>query len=195
MEYADSLSDQECQGNHGADYKRGNTDGSDTIGPKVPRYPWKRVFSKTPRYDERSDGLKDVEDLLERSDSRDGSRYFPKEFYSSNEMEDLEPKCERKEPSSEDRSKSDSDKKSGRRNKKKTKKSRKGKEPIRPKGFDKFMSSISRAGGSSNRNPATEALSSISVRHNARNVPLGVHFNKYKGRIDSGVRESKGKHL
>ena len=65
LEYADSLIDQEDLGNHGANYEGRNSDGSDTIGPRVQRYHWQRVFSKNPRYDERSDGSKDVEDLLE----------------------------------------------------------------------------------------------------------------------------------
>jgi len=122
-------------------------------------------------------------------------KFAVKEIRYKDQMEDTKPEPEREESSSDDRSRSDSAKNPGKRDKKsKKKKSRKGKEPIRPKGFDKFMSPTSRAGGSNTRNPAAEVLGNISVRHDTRNVPSGVHFNKNKGKSDGGNKQSKGKH-
>lgn len=63
---------------------------------------------------------------------------------------------------------------------------------MRQKGYDKFVSSISRAGATGRaRNPVAEVLSSISVRHNRRHVPSGVYFNKTEGNGNNGSKLSK----
>ena len=174
LEYADSQ-----YGGSDGDYQEPD-DGSDTIGPGGSRHPWKKVFRKLSKNDDQSDGSKNVENLLERPDSRDGSMYFPKDFNGKGGMEP-EPEEDSSDDHLSDRAKVNTERealKKSRRSKKKSKKSsRKGKEPIRPKGYDNFMSSISQAGSRNKQNPAVEALSSISVKHDRRNVPAGVHFH------------------
>ncbi|KAF9785380.1 hypothetical protein BJ322DRAFT_1020915 [Thelephora terrestris] len=179
LEYADSQEDQFDDGNRGSDGDSSSSDEDNTIGPSKAKYPWKKVFHKSSKNDVGSDGSRDVENLLDRPDSRDGSKYFPKDFHESDEEEQDEPEPEHEESDFDARLKSELAKILKKRDKDKLKKKRrKGKEPVRPKGFDTFMSSISQAGGSGARNPAAEALSSISVRHDERNVPSGVHFNR-----------------
>jgi hypothetical protein len=160
------------------------------------------VFRKPPRSDDGSDSSQDVENILERRISRDGSRYFPKEFNNSDEDLDLENERDAREEQELSKSSkgskksselSKSSRKSKRSSKKRSKKKdRKGKAPVRPKGFDEFMSSISRAGTHGGRSRAAEAISSISTRHNERNVPSGVHFNRTTDN-NNGNKRSKDK--
>ena len=95
LEYAESESDREDHEGRGTpDDEKGNTDGSDTIGPNNPRHAWRKVFRKSSRVSEKSGDSKDVENLLGSSSSREGSKYFPSEFYNSDEQEEPEPESD-----------------------------------------------------------------------------------------------------
>ena len=193
LEYAESQGDRGGPEDQSTDGEKGNSDGSNTIGPSNPRFVWKKVFRKSSKGSEKSDDSRDVEDLLDRPTSRDGSKYFPKEFYGSDEDEEPEPDEPESEPSLDTQLRRQAAMMSGRSGKNNPKKNPKGKQPIRPEGYDEFMSSISQAGAKYERNRAAEALGAISAKHDRRNVPSGVHFNRTKGITSEGSARAKKK--
>jgi hypothetical protein len=126
LEYASSENEKELDNEDG-------TEGDDdhTIGPTDPRYPWKKVFQKPKRSDEGSHGSKDVEDLLERPESQDGSRYFDKSFYKEGESKyDLPDESEFDESETIKRETPTLTRLIEKNRSKKRKKNRKGKEPV-----------------------------------------------------------------
>ena len=121
--------------------------------------------------------------------SVDGSRYFPKEFDVDSDAGVEEPE-EVKEP---DRVKFVDLKELDRARKKSRKKDRKEKEPVRLRGYDAFMSSISQAVAHGSRpNPGVEESTPVTVRPDRRNVPSGVLFNRTKD-FDNKRDKASGK--
>ena len=193
LEYAEWQGDRGGPEDQSTNGEKGNSDGSNTIGPSNPCFVWKKVFRKWLKGSEKSDNSRDIENLLDRLTSRDGSKYFPKEFYGSDKDEEPEPDEPESEPSLDTQLRRQAVMMSGQSGKNKPKKNPKGKEPIHLEGYDEFMSSINQAGAKHERNRAAEALGAISAKHDKRNVPSGVHFNRTKGIASEGSARANKK--
>ena len=140
---------------------------------------WRKVTRKTKSRDERSEGSKDVEDLLDSSGSDDGSRYFKKWFNETKDGD--EPEVDGDEPDRSRRSIRPDTKKRKRREKKPKKARPKAKEPPAfPRGFGDQLSSISRFGRDDNRRTEVVPPTPTIMKLDKRNVPSGVHFNRHE---------------
>ena len=165
------------EGSEKGGIKREASDG--LPGPPTAIPAWRRVARKNAFRDDQSLDSKDVEDQLKRPDSEDGSKYFP-DWFDENDNVD-EPEFD--EPELDDAERVESPKQQKKKPKKASRKGkeparRKVQEPTRPKGYDGFMSSISRAHENRVQNHATQALSVATAKPDKRNIPLGVHFDK-----------------
>ena len=155
-------SDESSQGSDGLEFKddRPGESGADsqeedsedghtvesnkTVGPSTSRQGWRKVNRRTRSHDNGSEGSEDVEHLLDDYDS-DGSKYF-KKWFDENKVEEPDP-----EPESElEGVGPNTPRRTSRRRLKKSKqhgkRDWKGKQPIRPQGYDQFLLSISQAG-------------------------------------------------
>ena len=187
----DESKEPEGEGSRG-NQGRGTDNDEGVAHPGSPSVPnaWRKVTRMGRSRDERSDGSNDVENLLDNSETEDNSRYFQKWFGETQENGDSEPEDEA--PEEAEWTSRSSSKRSKRRSKKKSKKSnRKDKEPVRPRGYDAFMSSISQIGRGGAQNPATENLSAAIAKPDKRDIPSGVHFNKVKGTGKRASQHSK----
>ena len=160
--------------------------------PPLP-HGWRRVTRKAKSRDERSEGSKDVEDLLESSGSDDGSRYFKKWFDETKDGN--EPESDDDEPDSSRRSIRPETRKRKRIEKKRKKAQHKVKEPPAfPRGFGDQLSSISRFGRDDNRKAKAVPQTPIMLKPDERNVPSGVHFNRAEGNKKKRTRRSRSRH-
>jgi len=160
------------------------TDEEEEVGtphgsPPVP-HRWQKVTRKVKSRDERSEGSKDVEDLLDNSGSEDGSRYFKKWFDET--QDGGEPTSDDVEPDDARQSIRPETKKRKRVEKKPKKAHHKVKQPPAfPRGFGDQLSSISRFGRDETRKTKAVPPTPAMLRLDKRNVPSGVHFNKAEG--------------
>ena len=140
---------------------------------------WRKVARRVKSRDERSDGSKDVEDLLDSPGSEDGSKYFKEWFNNTPDGVELD-SDDIKSGSGSARQSIRPETKKRKRREKKTR--RKIKEPPGlPRGFGEQLSSVSRFGRDDTRRNEAVAPTPVALRLDKRNVPLGVHFNRTKG--------------
>ena len=148
---------------------------------------WRKVTRKVKSWEERSEGSRDVEDLLANSGSDDGSRYIKKWFDKT--KHDNGPDSDDAGPENTGRSLRTETKKRKRQEKKPKKAHGKIDEPPAfPRGFGDQLSSVSRFGRDDTRKTGAGAPTPVTAKLDRRNVPSGVHFNK------AGGNQSRGRH-
>ena len=185
------------QGTPGQGTDEEEEDGTPRGSPPVP-HGWQRVTRKGKSRDERSEGSKDVEDLLVSSGSDEGSKYFKKWFDDNHdgiepEPDDVEP--DDIEPDDVGQSLRPEKKKRKRQEKKPKKARGKVKEPPGiPRGFGDQLSSISRFGRDDTRKTEVVAPTPAVIRLDRQNIPSGVHFNRTQENKKKTNERSRSRH-